>query len=137
MAQFIQTHETVLLWMGVSSLITFIATLIVVPLLVVRIPPDYFVLALRQRPILISLHPVMQLALKIGRNMLGFIFIGVGIILLVLPGQGVLTILVGIMLMNFPGKDRLVRWIVSRELVLRSINWIRRRARKPSLSMTA
>lgn len=133
MVQWIQTHETGLWWLASSSLVTFIVTLIVVPFLVVRIPPDYFIHARHQRPAIIHLNPVIRLVLKIGRNLLGFIFIAAGFFLLVLPGPGILTILVGIMLMNFPGKDRLVRWIVSRTPVLRSINWLRRRAEKDPL----
>jgi len=56
-----------------------------------------------------------------------------GIIMLVLPGQGIFTILIGIMLLNFPGKYRLERWIVARRPVLRSINWLRRRAGRAPL----
>ena len=71
--------------------------------------------------------------LMIGKNALGFILVVAGIIMLVLPGQGVFTILIGIMLLNFPGKYRLERWIVARRPVLRSINWLRRRAGRAPL----
>jgi len=56
-----------------------------------------------------------------------------GIAMLVLPGQGILAILGGIELMDFPGKYRLERWIVSRPAVLRSVNWLRRRMGRPPL----
>jgi len=74
-------------------------------------------------------------ALLIGKNVLGYAFIVAGIIMLVLPGQGMLTILIGITLVNFPGRYRLERWFVSRRPVLRSINWLRRRAGQPPLSL--
>ncbi|MBN1551942.1 hypothetical protein JW979_10750 [bacterium] len=135
MVQWIGTHETLLWWLASSSMVVFIATLIVVPLLVVRIPSDYFLHARHQRPVIIIRNQMTRLVLKIGRNVLGFVFVIAGFILLLLPGQGILTILAGIMLMNFPGKDRLVLWIVSRGPVLRSINWLRRRARKESLTL--
>ena len=53
--------------------------------------------------------------------------------MLVTPGQGVLTIVVGMLLFDFPGKFRLERWLVTRPTVWRSINWLRERAgREPS-----
>jgi hypothetical protein len=73
--------------------------------------------------------------LLIGRNLLGYVFIVAGILMLVTPGQGMLTILIGLTLVNFPRKYRLERWIVSRRPVLRSVNWLRRRAGCPPLSL--
>jgi hypothetical protein len=69
----------------------------------------------------------------VAKNLLGYILIVAGILMLVLPGQGTWTIVVGIMLLNFPGKYKLERWIVSRGPVLRSINWVRRRAGRDPL----
>jgi hypothetical protein len=71
--------------------------------------------------------------LVIAKNLLGYIFVLAGILMLMLPGQGVLTILIGIMLLNFPGKYELERWIVSHGSVFRSINWIRRHAGRTPL----
>ena len=128
--EFIQTHETILWWLASASIITFVATLIIVPLLVVRIPDDYFSHRGRRRMQYSNHHPVVRGILLIGRNALGYVFIVVGIVMLVIPGQGVLTIVIGIMLLNFPGKYRLERWLVVRRPVLRSINWLRRRSKR-------
>ena len=51
-----------------------------------------------------------------------------GIAMLVLPGQGILTMLLGFILVDLPGKYRFERWLVTRPLALRSINLLRRRA---------
>jgi hypothetical protein len=51
--------------------------------------------------------------------------------MLVTPGQGILTILVGLLLMNFPGKYRVERWLVTRPGVLRSLNRLRKRRGEP------
>ena len=131
--QWMRGNEAVLWWLAASSIITFIATLIVVPMLIVRIPSDYFVLAKNQRPPLDGQNPVVRGMLKMGRNVLGLVFLGTGVLMLVLPGQGILTILIGIMLLDFPGKDRLVRWIVARESVFLSMNWLRKRAGRPPI----
>ena len=69
----------------------------------------------------------------IGKNLLGYIFVVAGLIMLVLPGQGIFTILIGVMLLNFPGKYQLEQWIVARRPVLHSINWLRRRAGRAAL----
>jgi len=71
--------------------------------------------------------------LLIGKNALGYILIVAGIVMLALPGQGILAILIGIMLLNFPGKFRLERWIITRRPVIRSINWLRQRAKRAPL----
>ena len=48
--------------------------------------------------------------------------------MLVLPGQGLLTILIGLAVMQFPGKFELERWLVTRKGVLEGINWLRQRS---------
>ena len=63
----LQMHETMLWWMGAVSMLTFVGTLIVIPLLVVRIPTDYFIrdrrhqLSLRER---LSIPRLIGLVLK-------------------------------------------------------------------------
>jgi hypothetical protein len=134
MGEWIHSHRTIIWWIASASIVTFIATLIIVPLLVVRIPSDYFAHGRRLRKQWAGRHSALRWVLLIGKNLFGYVFIVAGIIMLVLPGQGMLTILIGIMLLNFPGKYRLERWFVSRRPVLRSINWLRRRAGQTPLS---
>ena len=69
----------------------------------------------------------------VAKNAVGILLVVMGIAMLVLPGQGLLSLVLGIMLLNFPGKFRLQRWLVSRRPVLRSINWLRRRANREPL----
>jgi len=133
MIEWLQNNETALLWLAATTIITFMATLIVVPILVVRIPPDYFSRRKRHRKLWANHHPLVRAILLIGKNALGYIFVVAGIIMLVLPGQGIFTILVGIMLLNFPGKYQLERWLATRRPVLRSINWLRQRAGRAPL----
>jgi hypothetical protein len=68
--------------------------------------------------------------------MLGAILVAAGLAMLMLPGQGILTILIGLGVMNFPGKYRLERWIISRPTVLKAVNWIRSKSHHPPLVMT-
>ena len=122
-------------WLAATSLVTFIGTLIVIPMLVIRIPADYFVRTKREAPPWASQHPAIRGLVLIGKNLLGSVFVLVGILLLALPGQGLLTIAVGIMLLDFPGKFKLERWFITREPVSRSINWLRRRSNRVPLAI--
>jgi hypothetical protein len=45
----------------------------------------------------------------------------------VLPGQGLLTIVVGLLLIDFPGKYSLERRLAGQSHVFRMLNWIRRK----------
>ncbi len=62
----------------------------------------------------------------------GILFLG-GVLMLITPGQGVLTIMIGLMLMDFPGKRNLEIWLVKIKPINSAINWMRKRADKPPL----
>jgi hypothetical protein len=51
--------------------------------------------------------------------------------MLVLPGQGVLTLCVSLFLLDFPGKRRLERRILGYPPVLHALNRLRTRAGQP------
>ena len=124
------------LWSGILlGLLLFIGTLILVPWIVIRIPADYFVGAHRPVSVTASLHPVLRIIMLLLKNILGLAVVLMGIAMLVLPGQGLLTILIGFMLLDFPGKFACERWLVSRQLVLRSVNWLRHRSHKAPLEV--
>src|SRR5262245_3703164 len=68
--------------------------------IVVRLPADYF--ARRSPPPLFEgRHPALQIIGKVAKNFLGFALVVAGVIMLFTPGQGVLTILLGVMLLDF------------------------------------
>jgi hypothetical protein len=77
------------------------------------------------------------LTLTILKNIVGWAFILAGIAMLVLPGQGILTILIGVSLANFPGKYALERRLVRKPAVARTLNRIREKAGKPRLEIPA
>jgi hypothetical protein len=132
----IRTNQTVLWWLAAASAVTFVATVVFVPWWIVRLPADYFAHGKRRAALWADRPPWIRVALLLGKNVLGCVFLLLGLAMLVLPGQGLLTILVGIMLLDFPGKYRFERWIVSRRLVLRSVNWLRRKSEKSPLVLT-
>jgi hypothetical protein len=114
-------------------LITFVGSLVLMPLIVARLPTDYFHHRRRTPRFARNRHPAVHVTLVASKNLIGVLLILGGLAMLVLPGQGVLTILIGIALTNFPGKYRLEKAIVRQPSVFRSLNWIRRKMHKPPL----
>jgi hypothetical protein len=117
--------QSVLVWSSVISIGVVLACLIAIPWVVGRLPTDYFARSRRQILDAAAGATVFTRMLDAIKNVIGFIFVVLGAIMLVTPGQGVLTILVGLLLMNFPGKYRLERWLVMRPGVMRGLNWLR------------
>jgi hypothetical protein len=80
-----------------------------------------------------SAHPRLSFLLTVIKNLIGGVFILAGLVMLVLPGQGLLTILIGITLTNFPGKYKLEQGLARRRSILRAMNWIRGKAHRTPL----
>lgn len=133
MLTWLDENEPLAWTLTIISVVTFFGTLTLIPLLIVRIPTDYFV----RRPVRDwpARRPIMHLLLVASKNLLGLVLVLAGITMLVLPGQGLLTILVGIMLLDFPGKRRLERWLIMRKSIRRAANWIRAKRDRPPLQL--
>jgi len=113
------------------SIATLIMTFILLPFMIVRLPDDYFVEGHRPQPL--SRYLIVHLLLMTLKNVLGLGFVVLGILLLFVPGQGVLTIVAGLTIMNYPGKFKLERWLAMRPRVLPALNWLRKRYGEPPL----
>ncbi len=133
----IQSNESLLQLLGSLSLMLFIFTLVALVFIVITLPEDYFTRDHRESSSLSQLHPLPWRILALLKNLLGGLFILIGIALLILPGQGALTILLGLTMTNFPGKYRLERFIVSRQTISKTLNQIRRRAHRAPLQLPA
>jgi hypothetical protein len=129
-------HATLMWWLAAISVSTFVLSLILVPIIIARLPRDYF---LKDRPLTEQFrdqHPVIRWLFLIGKNLLGLVLVlgGIAMSLPGVPGQGILTCLIGFMLLNFPGKRQVELWILRRSAVAKVVNWIRRRrGREPLL----
>jgi hypothetical protein len=109
-------------------------SLAIVSFVIVKLPATYF----REdhpRDLWTERHAVIRMMGIIGKNILGWLLVVVGIILSFpgVPGQGLLTILLGVMLVDFPGKRRLEYKLISRPSVLNAVNKLRHRFGKPAL----
>lgn len=123
-----------LIWaMASLSVFFFLASLVFIPWLIIRLPPTYFSSQTRRPMRRASAHPKLSFLLTVIKNLVGGLFILAGLVMLVLPGQGLLTILIGITLTNFPGKYKLEQGLARRRSIFRGMNWIRRKAHRPPL----
>lgn len=122
----------VLIGFAVSSVFMFVGTLIAIPIILMRLPADYFDIR-KPRPWMENHHPILRLVGHIVKNVVGAIFLFAGFLMLFLPGQGVLTMLIGLSLIEFPGKRRLEAKIVGQSTVLSTINAMRAKFNKPPL----
>lgn len=124
-----------LYWIGGLSAATFLFSLILIPWIVIKLPDDYFSDRERHASRLKQRHPLEFIIIASVRNLLAILLIVAGLLMLVLPGQGLLSLLIGVSLSDFPGKYRVERWFVSRPGILKSINWVRTKAKKPALKV--
>ena len=131
----LRDHSVLLGWAAALSVVVAVASVFLVPYVVVRIPADYFSEPRRHESPMRRLHPAAYALVLVIKNLLGLVLLLAGIAMLALPGQGLLTMVIGLMLMDFPGKYRLERWLLSRPGILAAINWIRRRAGHPELEI--
>ena len=133
----LQQHKHALGWIAVISGLVFVGSLFLVPWLAVRIPEDYFARPRPPRSPFADEHPQLRWIGLILKNLLGGLLFLSGLAMLLLPGQGLLTLAIGTMLLDFPGKFRLEAKIVRFGPVLKSINWLRRRSHAPPLQLGA
>jgi len=108
--------------LGTVSAITFLLSLAVVPALLARIPVNYFKRVTPPGPKTAGIHYPLLWVL---RNLLALVLITAGIAMLLLPGQGLLTIVLGLFVASFPGKHHLERKLVRNRKIFDAINWVR------------
>ena len=126
-------HPGVLIGLGASSILIFIISILGISWFVAQIPEDYFLSSKRKPSKWQEQKPILRLAVLFGKNIIGVSLIIGGLLMLVLPGQGLLTIVTGLLLINYPGKYKLEQKLVTIPSVFRALNWIRVKANKPPL----
>jgi hypothetical protein len=118
----------------VVSVVLFVGSMVLVTFIVIGWPVDHFRRAGR-RAFWADRHPAVRIAGLVSKNLAGGLLVALGIVMALpgVPGQGLLTALIGLTLLNFPGKTDLERRLISRPAVLRTINRWRARFSRPPL----
>ena len=97
------------------------------------IPSDYFVKKRASK--FKNTYPYPWIISLIIKNILGYSLVVGGIFMLVLPGQGIFTIVVGLMLSNYPGKYSIERRLISIPSIHKGINWLRKKSNQPPIEI--
>ena len=115
---------------------TFVINLAIVSFILVKLPANHFSKS-RKTKFWSGPHPLLHAAAIVGKNLAGLVLVAIGIVLSLpgVPGQGLLTVLLGIMLLDFPGRTRLEQKLLSRPSIVNAINSLRGRFGKPPLQL--
>ena len=141
MFDFISDFFTSLSWSKVLIgallfIASFFINLAIVSVILVKLPKDHFSKR-RKTKFWSGPHPALHAAKVIGKNVAGVLLVALGVVLSIpgVPGQGLLTILLGVMLLDFPGRHRLEQKLLSKPSIVNSINRLRRRFDKEPLEL--
>ncbi len=128
---FVRVHKFLI---GGISLAMFLASIVLVPVFVQILPADYFKKRkIRAKPkwVPFPLH-VLYLVVK---NIIGIVLIIMGLAMLILPGQGLITLIIGIRLTDIPGERRAFLFVLRKTPVLKGMNWLRKRRNIPPFEL--
>ena len=130
-------NSDLLFLLGSLSIFILIISVFMMVLIISFLPEDYFKSENRNliSSVQNSRYPLLKLLVLITKNFFGILLLLSGILMLVLPGQGILTIITGLVFIDYPGKYKFERKLLRQKGVINSINWIRSRLSKPSLKV--
>ena len=121
-------------WGLLFTIITIVASYGLIVIGMIKIPADYFS-STYVRKINTENHFSVRWTAFIVKNVIGFILVIAGIIMIFTPGPGVPTILLGLIMMDIPGKRPLEARLIQRPMVLSAVNDLRAKYKKPPLVM--
>jgi hypothetical protein len=127
-ADWLRAHEALAWGLTILPIASFLVSVTIVGILITRIPRDYFAAPLHRSPRTDASSDRRRIGARVARNIVALLLVLAGLIMLFTPGQGLLTVLVGLMLSDLPGKYRFECWLVRRPAVRRSVDWIRVKA---------
>ena len=130
-------NSDLLFLLGSLSIFILIISVFMMVLIISFLPEDYFKSENRNliSSVQNSRYPLLKLLILIIKNLFGILLLLSGIFMLVLPGQGLLTIITGLVFMDYPGKYKFERKLLRQKGVINSINWIRSLLSKPLLKI--
>jgi hypothetical protein len=119
-------------WALVALVATLTASFAIAVLVLIKLPEGYF-LDSHHHGWWRDRHPILRWTGLVAKNVVGAALVIAGAAMLLGPGPGVAAVLVGLMLLDFPGKGRVARSVVRRPRILSAINRLRARFGRPPL----
>jgi hypothetical protein len=138
--RFLEQHETLVWAVAAGSAGLLIFSLLALPLVALLLPTDFITRKLdpspepRGGPGWFRRHPILRWTLRVLKNLAGVVLAVAGLAMLVLPGQGLLTLALALLLLDLPGKQKLEARVLRSPRLLRLINNFRRRFGRPALT---
>jgi len=134
MSELLDAIKPLLPLIALCSLLVFLFSLASLPWLVAKIPEDYFLHRKRKKTLPLTTAVFARyLFMRLARNLVGLILLAGGFLMLFIPGQGILTMVMGLILIDYPGKYSVEKTIIGYPAVFKGLNWLRARAHKPPL----
>ncbi len=133
MQNFLDSYGSAITLLGIISTTTFFLSLLIIPWIINRLDKDFF-LHFHEHTKKEDEHPLMFILLRILRYATGSVLLIAGILMLFLPGQGILTMILGMSLLDFPGKQTLMDRLLGYHSLQKALNWVRHRGNKPDFS---
>ena len=125
--QWIEQHQELLQLAAIASFGVGVVLFLAIPLITIWLPEDYL---LDNKPAAPAMPKTLRIPFLFIKNLLGGCLFLAGVAMLLLPGQGLLAMVVGLALMDIPGKRKVIHHILAYPSVLRTINKFRRKAGK-------
>ena len=123
-----------ILFGGGLFVFSVVLSLVIVGIVMVKIPENYFS-SHYQHDFLPNSSWFTRWGAVVAKNIAGLILVIAGVVMLIGPGQGILTILIGLILMDIPGKRPLEARLIKRPVILAAVNNFRAKYNKPPLVM--
>jgi hypothetical protein len=115
---------------SVTVAVLSLLSLFGIPIWIARLPEDHFL----RHPVPLRVF-TFRWFLRVLKNVLGLVLFVLGILMLVLPGQGILTLFLAILLLDFPRKRSFELWLLRRPRLAAALNQVRKRANVPPLKL--
>jgi hypothetical protein len=125
------------IWWGIGiSAALAIGSLVLAVAIVIAWSPDHFK-ASRPPGAGRPRHPVARALAFVAMNLAGVVLVLLGLVMALpgIPGQGILTVIIGVTLLDLPGKRQFERRLIGRPSVLRRLNALRARFHRPALEL--
>jgi hypothetical protein len=131
----IDTHSSVLVYAGLFSFLMTLTAAVSVPFIINMLSDDYFIKEKRRSNIkTIPEYFILIISLVI-KNTIGILLFISGFAMLFMPGQGLLTLFISFLFIDYPGKWKLQRRVVRNREIHNALNWIRRKGGKDNFKI--
>jgi len=130
-----EAHDELIIWVSTISFLTFVVTLAAIPIIIVRLPADYFIKDKNLARRFCQDKPVLRIIIVAFKNIFGIVFLIMGFLMLFIPGQGILTMLIGYSMLDFVNMRGPVYKIVQKPSIYEFINRIRDKNEKPPIKL--